>query len=32
MGGKAALPFLAGAIGGMVGGCAWRGNGPNFMF
>ena len=29
---KAALPFLAGAVGGMVGGCAWGGNGPNFMF
>ena len=29
---KAALPFLAGAIGGMFGGCAWGGNGPYFMF
>jgi len=29
---RAALPFLAGAIGGMAGGCAWGGNGPNFMF
>ncbi len=29
---KAALPFLAGAVGGMVGGCAWGGNGPNIMF
>ena len=28
---KAALPFLAGAVGGMVGGCAWGGNGPYFM-
>ena len=32
MGGKAALPFLAETIGGMVGGCAWGGNGPYFMF
>ena len=29
---RAALPFLAGAVGGMVGGCAWGGNGPYFMF
>ena len=29
---KAALPFLAGALGGMVGGCAWGGGGPYFVF
>ena len=29
---RAALPFLAGAVGGMVGGCAWGGHGPYFMF
>ena len=28
---RAALPFLAGAVGGMVGGCAWGGNGPYFL-
>ena len=28
---KAALPFLAGAVGGMAGGCAWGGNGLYFM-
>ena len=29
---KAAWPFVAGAVGGMVGGCAWSGNGPYFVF
>ena len=28
---KAAWPFIAGAVGGIVSGCAWGGNGPNFM-
>lgn len=28
---NAAWPFIAGAVGGMVGGCAWGGNGPNIM-
>ena len=29
---KAALPFLAGAVGGIAAGCTWGGNGPYFMF
>ena len=28
---KAALPFLAGAVGGIVGGCTVGGIGPNFF-
>ena len=28
---KAAWPFIAGAVGGIVSGCAWGGNGPNFF-
>ena len=29
---KAALPFLAGAVGGVFAGCTMGGIGPNFMF